>query len=69
MWYLLVLQSVTMHSSNVQAGWTNLGQFQNQRACVKASEELTAASSQHKEAGWYVPKSGAVKFVCIKDMV
>lgn len=68
MWYLLVFQSVTMHSSNIQAGWVNLGQFHNQRACVKASEELTAVSNQSNKTGWYEPKNGTVRFVCIKDM-
>lgn len=68
MWYLLVFQTVAMQSSNVHTGWTSLGQFQNQRSCIKASEELTAISNQYNKAGWYEPKNGAVRFVCIKDM-
>ncbi len=67
-WYLLVLQATTMHSSNIYAGWTNLAQFRSQQACAKASEELTALSNQYNKTGWYEPKNGAARFVCIKDM-
>lgn len=67
-WYLLVLQVTAVHSSNLSAGWTNLAQFQNQKSCVKASEELTALSNQYNKGGWYEPKNGTVRFVCIKDM-
>ena len=68
MWYLLVLQTTAMHSSTLSAGWTNLGQFHNQRSCVKASEELATVSNQYNKTGWYEPKNGTVRFVCVRDM-
>lgn len=68
MWYLLVFQTMAMHGATSHTGWTNLGQFQNQKSCIKASEELTAISNQYNKGGWHEPKNGTARFVCIKDM-